>query len=831
MLSIPALSLVVVASVQSPGLSPDADPPVTIERRSAVSQMPPIAKAPPGPAARGVASSFVFTGDNPEGDAPSDVAFTPDGSTIVIAHRESRNLILWDAQTRAFLGEAPVSGAPQSLAITPDGSTALVANIDNDTLSFVDLDTLTETQNIPVGTNPGVVRVSPAGDLGALTQTFDAQLAVVDLATATVVRTIDDIGSSVTLSFSPEPPAASIQYSGFEFIDADRIINLDAFADEAQIVNVRTGSVTRLAIAPNARDLSVSLDGTRAAISHGSSTRLVTVIDLETESVLNTWPTSVDLFGEITINADGTKGVVATLNAARAIDLTTGALGASLDTASVNELLTTSDGLYALGVGFRGALIDFATGSLVAQLNNVVSTQFGAVSPTAPLGAMCSTTFGDDLVVVSTNGGAGQLEAFQLSGPAPEGDRCRTGAISADGSVGAGVSILSDTLSVIDPATGSVTGHAPLGMRPSGVAITPDATTAVVANLDSTFASVVDLATATSVSVPISRRAAQVEISPDGLYAYLAVVADGDGVWRINLSTNAVEGPKRLTGNMGGVGYSYSQSSGIALSPDGATLAVAGSFTDNVSLIDTASWTLLANVPTGDFPSWVAFSPDSQTVYAAIKNTDEIDVLDLTGPPARVDTISVGDQPWHMVDLGDGRLAVNNWGDASIGIVDLSLGVQTHVIPLPDACVGLTFDAQAGLLYAANGADSTTLGGMDGFSQSQEGRVSVIDVATNSIVDTIDLGVAPAGLAMSAGGAYLLAPAPSGDGAAVVSLTSGCNPADLSEPFGTLDFDDALAFLSAFGAEDPLADLAQPHGAFDFDDVLAFLNAFLNGCP
>ncbi len=59
----------------------------------------------------------------------------------------------------------------------------------------------------------------------------------------------------------------------------------------------------------------------------------------------------------------------------------------------------------------------------------------------------------------------------------------------------------------------------------------------------------------------------------------------------------------------------------------------------------------------------------------------------------------------------------------------------------------------------------------------------------------------------------------------------GCNPADLAEPFGALDFSDVLAFLTAFGAADPLADLAPPTGVFDFSDVLAFLTGFGAGCP
>ncbi len=67
-------------------------------------------------------------------------------------------------------------------------------------------------------------------------------------------------------------------------------------------------------------------------------------------------------------------------------------------------------------------------------------------------------------------------------------------------------------------------------------------------------------------------------------------------------------------------------------------------------------------------------------------------------------------------------------------------------------------------------------------------------------------------------------------GAFEYSVTPEC-VADLAEPFGTLDFSDVLAFLTAFGTMDPAADMAEPLGTFDFSDVLAFLSAFGAGCP
>lgn len=60
---------------------------------------------------------------------------------------------------------------------------------------------------------------------------------------------------------------------------------------------------------------------------------------------------------------------------------------------------------------------------------------------------------------------------------------------------------------------------------------------------------------------------------------------------------------------------------------------------------------------------------------------------------------------------------------------------------------------------------------------------------------------------------------------------SGCNIADMSEPYDVLDFSDVVAFLGAFAAMDSSADLSSPLGVFDFSDVVAFLGAFGSGCP
>jgi len=60
---------------------------------------------------------------------------------------------------------------------------------------------------------------------------------------------------------------------------------------------------------------------------------------------------------------------------------------------------------------------------------------------------------------------------------------------------------------------------------------------------------------------------------------------------------------------------------------------------------------------------------------------------------------------------------------------------------------------------------------------------------------------------------------------------SGCNDADIAEPFGVLDLADIQSFISGFNMQDDAADIAEPFGVWDLADVQAFISAFNAGCP
>lgn len=56
-------------------------------------------------------------------------------------------------------------------------------------------------------------------------------------------------------------------------------------------------------------------------------------------------------------------------------------------------------------------------------------------------------------------------------------------------------------------------------------------------------------------------------------------------------------------------------------------------------------------------------------------------------------------------------------------------------------------------------------------------------------------------------------------------------PADLAEPFGSLNFFDISAYIGLYNAGDPAADLAEPTGTLNFFDISAYIGLYNAGCP
>jgi YVTN family beta-propeller protein len=160
---------------------------------------------------------------------------------------------------------------------------------------------------------------------------------------------------------------------------------------------------------------------------------------------------------------------------------------------------------------------------------------------------------------------------------------------------------------------------------------------------------------------------------------------------------------------------------------------IANLVSNNVSVIDTKTNTVTATIPVGNSPWGVAVSPDGGKVYVTVINGTErtsgvsggVAVID-TRTNTVIATFAAGNDPTGVaVGPNGGRLYVaNDTSPPGVTVIDTATGATIATIPTGGATAGVTVSPDGKKVYAVN------LG-------TGEDAVSVIDAATNAVVATI----------------------------------------------------------------------------------------------
>jgi len=220
------------------------------------------------------------------------------------------------------------------------------------------------------------------------------------------------------------------------------------------------------------------------------------------------------------------------------------------------------------------------------------------------------------------------------------------------------INVNDNTVSVIDTVSNTVVATIPVGGFPDGVATTPDGTHAYVTNAFDSTVSVIDTASNTVVAtIPVRQEPNGVAVTSDGTHAYVTNKLD-DSVSVIDTSSNTVVAtvpgfvlPTGVAATGGETGpyerddrrhQSLAYVTNYVATIDGSNLPASA-----VSVIDSASNTLVATIPVGQFPNGVAITPDGNHAYVANQGDRTASVID-TARNKVVATIPVGTGPFAV---------------------------------------------------------------------------------------------------------------------------------------------------------------------------------------
>ncbi len=149
---------------------------------------------------------------------------------------------------------------------------------------------------------------------------------------------------------------------------------------------------------------------------------------------------------------------------------------------------------------------------------------------------------------------------------------------------------------------------------------------------------------------------------------------------------------------------------------------IPNSTSNTVSVINTATNTVVATIPVGTYPYSVAINPAGTRVYVTNYSTNNVSVID-TATNTVVATVAVGTNPFGVTINPEGTLAyVLNIGAATISIIDTVTNTVKATVPGNSQPTGIAFHP-SGAYYAVTNAN---------FNQ-----VSIINAATNSITSQI----------------------------------------------------------------------------------------------
>ena len=291
------------------------------------------------------------------------------------------------------------------------------------------------------------------------------------------------------------------------------------------------------------------------------------------------------------------------------------------------------------------------------------------------------------------------------------------------------------------------------GDRPQGVAFSPDGRRAYVPHVVSNSLLIIDTATGRVL------RSIDLPTAPQ----YVVAAADGRRIFVTlndpSAQVNAVAVVDVLTGRLirrikvGRTLYTP------AISPDGRELFVPDHAASRITVLSTEDYRVITTISVPAAPHGVAFSPDGSTAYVPDHETGVVSVLNAR-THSQKRTFAVGVSPLAVATSPDGRqLAVANYDDRTVSLVDLSDN-SVDAVTVGKNPLSVAYAPDGEHLYVANSGSAS---------------LSVVDVATQRVSATVEVGEEPWTVAVSPDGELAYVTNANGNSITVLTLPASGN--------------------------------------------------------
>jgi gliding motility-associated-like protein len=393
------------------------------------------------------------------------------------------------------------------------------------------------------------------------------------------------------------------------------------------------------------------------------------------------------------------------------------------------------------------------------------------VNPPPPLTITAGTATGSISACAGTASASPYIQQFTVSANGLTGNIAATASTGFEVSLAAGSGYGSSVS--LSPSGGSVDGaivyvrsaaSAPAGNRSGNVLLSSPGAKSLTVAVAGTISALPTVNTPKDQTVPNGASTTAVNFTGTGKVfnwtndtPAIGLAASGTGDIPAFTAVNTGSSPVTAT---------------ITVVPVSNQYAYIANFNANsVSVVNTATNTIIATIQVGSNPVGVSVSPDGKRVYVTNEQSNTVSVIDATNNTV-ITTIPVGKFPYGIAVSPDGqKVYVANDISYTVSVISAVTNTVTATIPLSTAACGVSISPDGSRIYVSN-------------SIEPPGAVSVIDAASDMVITVIAVGAAPVGIISSPGGSKLYT-ANGGDNtvsvintvtAATTTITVGNNP-------------------------------------------------------